>query len=54
METVVTKTAPIEGARELDASALAELFKLETLSPPGESNGWSCCVIICKTWTPGG
>jgi hypothetical protein len=35
------------GAKELDPNTLADLFQLETLAPPGESSGWSCCQIMC-------
>ncbi|MFV8751628.1 hypothetical protein ACNOYE_13875 [Nannocystaceae bacterium ST9] len=36
------------GAREIDVEELGKLFQLETLAPPGEANGMSCCVILCK------
>lgn len=47
MEVAKKKNPTIDGARELDAGSLADLFALETLAPPGEANGGSCCVIIC-------
>ncbi|MDC0715707.1 hypothetical protein [Nannocystis bainbridge] len=43
----------VEGVKEIDPAHIHDLFQLETLAPPSEANGMSCCVIICRTWTPG-
>ncbi|MFV8751629.1 hypothetical protein ACNOYE_13880 [Nannocystaceae bacterium ST9] len=40
------------GAKEITPEELGKLFQLETLSPPGEANGMSCCVILCWTKVP--
>ncbi|MCY1008119.1 hypothetical protein OV079_21680 [Nannocystis pusilla] len=48
------KTKPVvEGVKEIDPSNIRDLFQLETLAPPSEANGMSCCVIICWTKVPG-
>ncbi len=39
----------IEGVQEIAPEEFDDMFELETLSPPGESNGLLCVVIICRS-----